>query len=198
MRKLSLVEVKGELWSDRSFADIALIHVLKCDGRHPICSRCEGYGYACRWKDRNNRAMSLEGLSGDAAEDSGDVESLRRIISSYQNLLSSVRGKLDEEDRRRVDTALASPESLASLTPRSPQHSTTRSVELPAAPFRKSSTSVHRYLGDISDVSFFNSVKGLLQQDSSSYPRNDGALESYEREAAESTSAIGCSPTGTT
>jgi hypothetical protein len=43
----------------------------------------------------------------------------------------------------------------------------------------------HRYLGEISDISFFNSVKGLLQSDSSVSHRQTVPLESYERETAE-------------
>jgi hypothetical protein len=136
-----------------------------------------------------------ERLSGNAAEARVDAESLRRIINSYQNLLSSVRGKLDEEDQRKIDVLLASSESLSPLTPIASPSNASRCAEL-LEPFRRSSISAHRYLGEISDVSFFNSVKGLLQNDPSSRHRCGAPLESYEREAAELSNAAECSPVG--
>ena len=44
--------------------------------------------------------------------------------------------------------------------------------------------SAHRYLGEISDVSFFNSAKALLQNESTTHS-NGAPLVSYEREPAE-------------
>lgn len=57
--------------------------------------------------------------------------------------------------------------------------------------------SAHRYLGEVSDVSFFNSVKGLLQNDSLGQSHTGAPLESYEREPTDPTAPSVASPVDT-
>ena len=139
--------------------------------------------------------MVSERLFGNVTEPGADAETLRRTINSYQSFISSVRGKLDEEDQQKIDALLALSESLLPPASTTSPCSASRCAEL-LEPFRRSSISAHRYLGEISDVSFFNSVKGLLQNDSSGYHRYGAQLESYEREAVELSKAAECSPAG--
>ena len=98
-------------------------------------------------------------------------------------MLSKVRSKLDSDDQRSIDVVLAWSEPFALQSPETSPSSTSKCVEL-LEPFRRSGMSAHRYLGEISDVSFFNSVKALLQDESTTH-RNGAPLESYERETAD-------------
>lgn len=124
-------------------------------------------------------------MSLKPSDDKDEIETLRRIAHASQGILSRVQKDLSAEDQRTVDGILSSVESLSLGSPVvSPSSGGTKSLEL-LEPFRRSRPSAHRYLGEISDVSFFNSVKDLLQNDSIEY-RAPAPLESYEREATES------------
>lgn len=155
----------------------------QCDGKRPVCSRCKGYGYKCRWKDRNVHTIESHRLSGDATNDQSVSDGRIRDLAACKELLSSLRAKVNEEDQQRIDAVL---ELTTALHLKSPIASPANLKFLDLLdPFRRSSLSTHRYLGEISDVSFFNSVKGLLQSDSFDACGNKAPLESYEREAAE-------------
>lgn len=105
------------------------------------------------------------------------------MIRVSQDMLSRVRSKLDPEDQRNVDVVLASSNHLVLQSPVTSPSSTSKCLEL-LEPFRRAGMSRNRYLGEISDVSFFNSVKALLRNEL----MTDGdrvPLESYEHEASE-------------
>lgn len=157
--------------------------VLQCDGRRPVCRRCNGYGYECLWRDRHSHSRISKHPSPRSPDANDDVTTLRRIIRASQDVLSKVREKVNPEDQRSIDVVLASSASLAVQSTVSSPSKSTKCVDM-LEPFRRSGMSAHRYLGEISDVSFFNSVKALLQNQPLLH--GDGApLESYEREAAE-------------
>ena len=103
---------------------------------------------------------------------------LRNAVQTSHGLLRRVRDKLGAREQELVDSVLA--DSNGSLG--SPLSLQARWDALTSQSLRRSSNSAHRYLGEVSDVSFFNSVKGLLQTDSNGPA---ATLESYEREAVE-------------
>lgn len=126
--------------------------------------------------------MTADRLS--RSDDKEDVESLRQIIGAARDVLSGVRNKLGQEEQHKIDVVLEATKSASLNSPVASPRSASKCLEL-LEPFRRSSISAHRYLGEISDVSFFNSVKGLLQNDSSG-----ARLESYERENADLNSSL--------
>jgi hypothetical protein len=99
------------------------------------------------------------------------------------------------EDQTRIDLAL----SNALASPRqadSPHRRHSYSALLAASPAASHPhphphphTASARYLGRVSDVSFFNSVRGLLSRDGSALPLPP-PLESYEREGADSNVSV--------
>jgi hypothetical protein len=178
---LPIIEVEGEYPYRCNFVKFKFL--LQCDGKRPVCSRCHGYGYDCRWQDRNTHATASKRLSPTSPEVKNDIAALHRMIRASQDVLSTVRSKLEPDDQRSIDVVLASSDPFTLQSPVTSPSSTSKCVEL-LGPFRRSGMSVHRYLGEISDVSFFNSVKALLQDESTTH-KNGAPLESYEREAAE-------------
>ena len=101
-------------------------------------------------------------------------------------MLCRIREKLDPDDQQLIDSTLSGTEnSVNKVSAESPRSLQSGSLLQASQPYRQSSTSAQRYLGEVSDVSFFNSVKELLQTNATG---QHGALqmESYEREAADS------------
>lgn len=93
---------------------------------------------------------------------------------------------MDAGGKELVDAALANVGSLpyhAVDSPFSPQNHS-ESLASHASP--RASGSSRRYLGKVSDVSFFNSVRDLLQSNGATGRQ----LESYEREAAGSSDLL--------
>ena len=174
--------------------DIQLTSQL-CDGKHPICSRCKGYGYTCKWKDRNRKnalAISTANASdgNEPAFTLDEVAALRRAVQSAHEVLRGLHDKLEPDDQRTVDSVLtetASSPNFATIS--SPLSQTSTPDLLASYPFRCSSIATYRYLGEVSDVSFFNSVKQVLQRNASG--GFEGLqLESYERGAVDLTDTI--------
>lgn len=129
-----------------------------------------------------------------ALQTSGEIEqaatleenaTLRRSVESAHGLLRSLRDRLSLQDQKSVDAAL----SDIALSPTSgsissPLSENSKAELLASYPFRQPSTSAHRYLGEVSDISFFNSVKKVLQSNASDN-RSGPQLESYERETTD-------------
>lgn len=110
-------------------------------------------------------------------------------VQTSQDLLKQLRDKLDADDQEKIDIALAGPDvrlKYASLG--SPITLQNRPDLLVTHTRQRPGGLANRYLGEVSDVSFFNSVKELLHQ-SPPGGRDGLQLESYEREGAESIAA---------
>lgn len=162
--------------------------VWQCDGKRPACSRCRGYGYTCRWKSRSNRATAPDALPIENQRESNlsdEVSSLKAALQSSQALLQHVREKLGAEDQLLIDSMFSHTALAPDLTFARRTSALRDRVEMLASHRSpRNAVSANRYLGEVSDVSFYNYVKDVLLN-SASNSQDETPLESYEREAAE-------------
>ncbi|KAM5521582.1 hypothetical protein FOXYSP1_15473 [Fusarium oxysporum f. sp. phaseoli] len=159
----------------------------KCDGRKPQCGRCVGYGFTCIYaKHRSSRhpevneEVSHDGTSLEA------VDELREAIGGYEELIHYLiskkkQGNSDSEElhskvKERAKKAL---DRVASLTDSHTNNISSISEPDQVSNLRPPHTQ-HRYLGEVSDVHFFNLVKGLLQTQELSDLRQ--RFDSYEQD----------------
>lgn len=114
--------------------------------------------------------------------DSDKILELQHAIQTSQSVLRKIRNKIDTKDRELVDSALANSSNISNQQgskPFSPYRYSSLSAS--HADERRTSGSNKRYLGEVSDVSFFNTIRHRLQHNI------DGAdevsqLESYDQE----------------
>lgn len=111
-----------------------------------------------------------------AAEAAAETKSLRSAIQLYDELARQLRGRLSDGDRGEIDHTLSRirmslPHELLQTGSVSPGGSEGSYVS--PEDIRE------RYLGEASDVRFFNSVKDIFQDQSTTVPIK---LESYETE----------------
>ncbi|KAG7410984.1 putative transcriptional regulatory protein [Fusarium oxysporum f. sp. rapae] len=158
----------------------------KCDGRKPECSRCVGYGFTCLYAKTRSRRHEVNEDDGCDAPSSEAIDELRDAVGGYDDLVRrlSSRKKQDNFDAKEShnqvkDKVKKALDRVSSLTdPRATDTASPpdqdRSSQLP------SSQNQHRYLGEVSDVHFFNLVKGFLQTKDLSNLGQD--FDSYEQD----------------
>ncbi|KAL1896315.1 hypothetical protein Sste5346_004699 [Sporothrix stenoceras] len=153
----------------------------KCDGARPACGRCTGYGYKCLYgfagkRNHSHRIGVAPSTSHDGEICRGTIAALQLTARDYSNLVRAVLPKLPEEERADAEAALQkldgrvrevqvaattgpSPPGRASKSPGSTSlaRRNTASGTAPARP-------VERYLGEVSDVRFFNLVDRALAE----------------------------------
>ena len=170
-------------------------YTSQCDGQRPKCGRCTGYGYACVYSSgRLRRRIAETTVQGDALPSTPQtVADLRNFVNEYedlvQRLLSHVACKdLQQEAqssheaiKQKVNEAV---DDIASLFPSStpdlcfpPAASSGQSQDTPG-----SSPESQRYLGEVSDVHFFNLIKQLLQTREVSAVDPSFGFDNYEQE----------------
>lgn len=165
----------------------------KCNGKRPRCDRCEGYGYSCSYSPCRTRKRRLDADSEQpvVSQDASDisVSSMNDLLDEYERLLREVCDTLPERDRAGVDarmmsikTRLAAMLSQLRQTEAFPKAlNETRSVRL-ARPLVHSG----RYLGEVSDISFFNLVRRMVLANGDGNDEggmdNDEGMDSYEQE----------------
>ena len=113
-----------------------------------------------------------------AISNSIDAAGLREDLDDALDLLQRLRDKVAVEDQKSIDSTLAKCNQKRSSNPCSP--SQMRGI----GSLRRSNQTTNRYLGEVSDVSFYNSVRDLLQI-STAEMDDSLPMESYERESAE-------------
>lgn len=157
----------------------------KCDGKWPECSRCKGYGYDCVYmagKRHQEAAPDSSSLDG-AVQGHSD---LREAIRQYEALLDLVVSKLPSPKYREdASTVLARMKAAdralsnidASLLTTKLPTSVTGSDTISSRP---QVGRAERYLGEVSDVRFFNLVKRVLQTQPGSTDPDQG-VDSYEQ-----------------
>lgn len=157
----------------------------KCDGVQPVCSRCNAYGYHCSWEKGGRRGFTHgdPAASPPGTSSLSDITTLRQAIKAYDELLLDIRSKASEGDRTRLDVSLARIRMNLphEILERSQEHSESdgASGETPQSQVREHQSPYQRYLGEASDVYFFNSVKDLLRHGPRVQPEK---LDSYERD----------------
>ncbi|KAH7175369.1 fungal-specific transcription factor domain-containing protein [Dactylonectria macrodidyma] len=159
----------------------------KCDGKKPKCGRCVGYGFTCSYSQ--GRPVRRDDVASEEPADDHTnldaIEELRGTIERYEELVNrllaqSLPGKEEQKDvqeslievKERAKRALDSITLAASLGSPSPENNPPTRETHP----RKQ----HRYLGEVSDIHFFNLVKSFLQTQDLSTVEPD--FDSYEQD----------------
>uniref|UniRef100_A0A0D2XYQ4 Zn(2)-C6 fungal-type domain-containing protein n=1 Tax=Fusarium oxysporum (strain Fo5176) TaxID=660025 RepID=A0A0D2XYQ4_FUSOF len=155
----------------------------KCDGRKPECSRCVGYGFTCLYAKTRSRRHEVNEDDGCDGPSSNAIDELRDAINGYDDLAHRLSSKkkqdkfdpkeLHNQVKDRVKKALDRVADTRAADIASPSDQD-RASQL------TSSQNQHRYLGEVSDVHFFNLVKGFLQTKDLSSPEQD--FDSYEQD----------------
>ncbi|KAH6971189.1 fungal-specific transcription factor domain-containing protein [Ilyonectria sp. MPI-CAGE-AT-0026] len=162
----------------------------KCDGKRPECSRCKGYGYSCTYSVGQPRRgyVAVQGQS-----------ELRKALEEYDGLVDHLISKLQSPEERKSASSTASRiksqanAALAGigaslLRPQPPTCSPKPETTSPGSQIYRS----ERYLGEVSDVRFFNLVKRVLQTQDGS-PGSEQEVDSYEQDDdLESANAAAC------
>lgn len=145
-----------------------------------------GYDFTCLYAKTRSRRHEVNQDDGWDASSSNVIDELRDGINAYDDLIRRLLCRNKEENldpkelhvqvKDRVKRAL---DRVALLT--GPRAATIASPsDQDRSPQSPSSQNQHRYLGEVSDVHFFNLVKGFLQTKDSSNPEQD--FDSYEQD----------------
>ncbi|KAM5349222.1 hypothetical protein ACJ41O_005729 [Fusarium nematophilum] len=168
----------------------------KCDGKKPKCGRCVGYGFTCSYSQ--GRSLRREDVAseelGDDHINSDAIEELRCTIERYEELVHRLLSlpSPPKEEQKDVQESLIKVKERAKYaldgitvgtsldSPPSPNNNQPVREEHPR--------NQHRYLGEVSDVYFFNLVKRFLQTRDLSTVEPD--FDSYEQEGEVWTASV--------
>jgi hypothetical protein len=148
-----------------------------CDGRQPVRGRCSGDGYTCTWNGGRRRSAKAQPKPSPTPG-----EHSCGAFRTYDSLVLSLRDKIPEVDQKALDLVLRYTRKLAESQQSLPNVPTPGPGQSPlhlradGSECSQPSPS-HRYLGQVSDVSFFNSVKCLMSATTQS-----DEMDSYEIE----------------
>ncbi|ENH70476.1 hypothetical protein FOC1_g10012407 [Fusarium oxysporum f. sp. cubense race 1] len=154
-----------------------------CDGRKPECSRCVGYGFTCLYAKTRSRRHEVNEDDGCDGPSSNAIDELRDAINGYDDLVHRLSSKKKQDkfdpkeshnkvkDRAKKALDRVADTRAADIASPSDQDRASQLI---------SSQNQHRYLGEVSDVHFFNLVKGFLQTKDLSNPEQD--FDSYEQD----------------
>ncbi|CAK7222189.1 hypothetical protein SCUCBS95973_004756 [Sporothrix curviconia] len=198
----------------------------KCDGARPACGRCTGYGYKCLYalSGKRNQNHRLAAASHDGQACCHTATALQLAATEYGRLVRDILPKLPVPDQPAAENALreieqrlqqirldasacqadanAQPQAQAQAQEPLPNPGGALASTTTIGPKRQSTSAssaprpAERYLGEVSDVRFFNLVDRALADTSSSgtpvtdHPSHtiaaldgeDEALASYEQD----------------
>jgi Fungal Zn(2)-Cys(6) binuclear cluster domain len=176
----------------------SLTLLRQCDGRHPICSRCEGYGFTCSWSKRRTRPThtAQDGADGQARDgrlfDSptsrtipqpkDQLPALSGAIELYENLIHRLRSTLDSANHIALNRSL---QDIRRLIPQEVQEAqTNRQTSDHGEPHGSSggisSASPRTYVGKASDLHFIHSIRQYVHGQEPS-PGEDTAIQNYSQ-----------------
>lgn len=149
----------------------------KCDGRQPVCTRCEGYGFKCSWssrkrkvplpeletaRDMSSKEPQHQALSDESKHD--ELASYQRAVRQYESLMQELLSSLDPNQKGTLNA------SLDTIRRQLPVNATDSSLEQPAS-IREPSTvsseagvdSPATYVGKASDIHFIHRIRQCYQ-----------------------------------
>ncbi|OJJ45048.1 hypothetical protein ASPZODRAFT_134476 [Penicilliopsis zonata CBS 506.65] len=161
----------------------------KCDGRQPVCARCEGYGFDCVWPTRRRGAAGTTTRPGglrllaqaELQQDGPDrTESPAgtpqptyvAMVGMYEALIQEVRGHLDSIQQGALDEGLRNIRRLASRGVR--VQSTSRLEE-------ETTASSPTYVGKASEVHFIHSIRQCVHGTDTSNTGDGIQAQSYSQ-----------------
>ncbi|CZR69699.1 related to transcriptional activator acu-15 [Phialocephala subalpina] len=158
----------------------------KCDGKRPICSRCEGYGHSCIWSGgRKTRSQtSIVSSPGGLRPESlpPEKDPWQMAVRSYDTLVRRIRPDLSESARAATDSSLS---YIRNQLPQELSELDDPLEDCPPSTFQGSGRieNPQRYLGEASDVRFFHAVKQVLQDNTLEPPEvvSEHEIQSYDQ-----------------
>ncbi|VUC33466.1 unnamed protein product [Clonostachys rosea] len=156
----------------------------KCDGHRPKCDRCVRYGYQCMYSIGKPR----KGILVQEEQFEERLE-LRKVLIEYDNLLDSLCPGLASSERERLQRTRsrikthANAALISNDAPLLPSTPSTHLHEPEASTPRLQVYRSERYLGEVSDVRFFNLVKRVLRTQAGPFGLEPG-VDSYEQDDA--------------
>ncbi|KAF4830821.1 Activator of stress genes 1 [Colletotrichum tropicale] len=156
----------------------------KCDGKRPVCGRCAGYDYHCSW---GNEATHRDASCTPplTCSEAGNAASPQDIFDQCEKAIRSIAIDLPPEGRAEINQSLAriqatlfhdSSPGVTTISPASITASSPALIQRIQSP---------RYVGEVSDIHFFNLVRqtapsrggdGVAQDDA-------GEVDNYDIDA---------------
>ncbi|RAH70385.1 uncharacterized protein BO66DRAFT_438386 [Aspergillus aculeatinus CBS 121060] len=149
----------------------------KCDGRQPICTRCEGYGFKCSWssrkrkvplpeletaRDMSSKAPQHQALSDESKHD--ELASYQRAVRQYESLMQELLSSLDPNQKGTLNA------SLDTIRRQLPVNAADSSLEQPVSTREPSTVSSEAgvnspatYVGKASDIHFIHRIRQCYQ-----------------------------------
>lgn len=159
---MSPVESKGVHLAPRVVSSLAPglpPNFAQCDGRQPVCSRCDGYGFNCSWTTRRQRESS--GRQADTGGQIGSVTNefllaYTNAVQSYEALIRELRPNLDSFRQTTLDLSLQNIRRQLPETTKGEQLARGRAMATHEDYATESSPT---YVGKASDIHFIHSVR---------------------------------------
>ncbi|KAJ4264192.1 hypothetical protein NW762_005386 [Fusarium torreyae] len=168
----------------------------KCDGRRPKCGRCVGYGFTCLYaKSRSSRRREVDEEIGSDEASLEAIGELQDAIGGYEDLVRRLLARKAQEDFDSKEAHNEVKERTKRALDRVLSHRDTRDADAASISDQNQvsqltpSQNQHRYLGEVSDVHFFNVVKGFLQ--TQDVPSLDQDFDSCEQDGEVSATNTG-------
>ncbi|KAL4781663.1 fungal-specific transcription factor domain-containing protein [Aspergillus varians] len=124
----------------------------KCDGRQPVCSRCDGYGFSCSWSTRRQRDSPARG-SQPGSTTEGSRAAYTNAMQAYEALIRELRPTLDPGQQAKLDAGL---QGIQKQLPPG-QAASPSAIALPHENYASESSPT--YVGKASDIHFVHSVR---------------------------------------
>ncbi|KAI1125694.1 fungal-specific transcription factor domain-containing protein [Nemania abortiva] len=157
---------------------------LKCDGNRPVCGRCAGYSYLCTWsstsRHRDSSSPQPSPSAAAAAAAVGEVGKRQAIFQKYQQLVYSACSQLPEDTKKEIRHRLAFIQ--AHVCPQIDGQADTCTLAPDAVPSLVQRLQNRGYLGETSDVRFFNLVKKIASPESGDPHDPVEDLDNYDSE----------------
>lgn len=169
MRQVSSAQSKGLPFRPPGLEPVL---IQQCDGRQPVCSRCDGYGFSCSWSARRQRGSPgsqtdtgrrfldeprRDSRAAQASSTTGEFHTVHaNAVQSYEALISEIRPSLDSAQQAKLDAGLQNIKSQLSDTAKLEQSS----PSVVAAPQEDYATeSSPTYVGKASDIHFVHHIR---------------------------------------
>ncbi|OGM51058.1 hypothetical protein ABOM_000038 [Aspergillus bombycis] len=144
----------------------------KCDGRQPVCSRCDGYGFTCSWSARKPRGspgsqpdLGRRGLDESGRDAHGALSggttgefltAYANATQSYEALIRELRLHLDSAQQAKLDAGL---QNIQNQLPDATKTEQPSSNAIAAPPDDDTTESSPTYVGKASDIHFVHSIR---------------------------------------
>ncbi|KAH0425559.1 C6 transcription factor [Colletotrichum camelliae] len=156
----------------------------KCDGKRPVCGRCAGYDYHCSWGNETTHrdASCTPPLSPSGT---GVTANPQEIFDRCEKALRSLAVDVPPEGRAEINQSLARIQA-ALFHDSSPAASTISPNSLAASsPALTQRIQSPRYVGEVSDIHFFNLVRQTAAPRSGDAGAQDdtGEVDNYDIDA---------------